>query len=121
MKTDSLRPCPATPNCVCSVYPDDASHFIQPLPFIPGVPVDQQLTELKQRCEKHFRVEVIQQEATYLHLVFVSLIFRFRDDVEFVLNETQEQIHVRSASRVGHSDLGANQRRVEKIRALLQP
>jgi len=46
-------------------------------------------------------------------------VFRFVDDVEFHVDETAKLIHVRSASRVGHSDLGVNRRRVEAIRAHL--
>jgi uncharacterized protein (DUF1499 family) len=41
---------------------------------------------------------------------------RFVDDVEFLLDEGKSVIHVRSASRVGHSDLGVNRKRIEAIR-----
>ncbi|MEC7418575.1 MAG: DUF1499 domain-containing protein, partial [Pseudomonadota bacterium] len=43
-------------------------------------------------------------------------LLRFVDDVEFELREEAGIIAVRSASRVGYSDLGANRRRIEKIR-----
>jgi len=42
---------------------------------------------------------------------------RYVDDVELRLDENKQLIHVRSASRVGHSDLGANRKRVARIRA----
>ena len=51
----------------------------------------------------------------FIHVEFTSNIFRFIDDVEFYLTE-QGVIHFRSASRIGHSDLGVNRRRVEMIR-----
>ena len=54
---------------------------------------------------------------SYLHATFVSRIFRFVDDLE--LRADGETIHVRSASRVGYSDLGVNRKRVEALRAKL--
>jgi uncharacterized protein (DUF1499 family) len=37
--------------------------------------------------------------------------------VEFWFDENAKVIHVRSASRIGHSDLGVNRERVDEIRA----
>jgi uncharacterized protein (DUF1499 family) len=37
--------------------------------------------------------------------------------VEFVLDEQNNVIHFRSASRVGRGDMGANRARIEAIRA----
>ena len=54
-------------------------------------------------------------------MVFISRLMRFRDDVEFLLDREARVFHVRSASRVGYSDLGANAARVERLRALLSP
>jgi len=55
------------------------------------------------------------EEDTYWHVEFRSRVFRFVDDVEFLFDPADRQIHVRSASRVGYSDLGVNRRRIEKI------
>jgi uncharacterized protein (DUF1499 family) len=44
---------------------------------------------------------------------------RFVDDVEFLFDDTNKKIHVRSASRVGYSDMGVNRKRVEELRKLL--
>ena len=52
----------------------------------------------------------------FIRAEFVSAIFRFVDDVEFYLDDRKKVIHVKSASRVGYSDLGVNRRRVENIR-----
>lgn len=57
---------------------------------------------------------------TYWHLEFRSRLFRFVDDVEFLFDLERKVIHVRSASRVGYSDLGVNRKRVERIRTLFQ-
>jgi uncharacterized protein (DUF1499 family) len=40
----------------------------------------------------------------------------FVDDAEFLLDRTRSVIQVRSASRLGYSDLGKNRSRMEDIR-----
>ena len=62
------------------------------------------------------RVHIMTNDPHYIHVECTSLIFRFVDDVEFLFDEDKKLIHVRSASRVGYSDLGANRKRVEAIR-----
>lgn len=42
---------------------------------------------------------------------------RYVDDVELRLDGNKQLIHTRSASWVGYSDLGANWKRVGRIRA----
>jgi uncharacterized protein (DUF1499 family) len=59
---------------------------------------------------------VVAATPTYLHAEARSLIFRFVDDVEFLIDPGQRRIQVRSASRIGYSDFGVNRRRVERIR-----
>ena len=111
-----LAPCPDTPNCVSSAA-TDPRHAIAPfaLDRSPGAAKE----ELKQATGKLPRAKLVSETENYLRFEFRSLIFRFVDDVEFHLDETTKTIYVRSASRVGHSDLGVNRRRVEAIRALL--
>ncbi|MDQ6965890.1 MAG: DUF1499 domain-containing protein, partial [Mariprofundaceae bacterium] len=55
----------------------------------------------------------------YLHATFTSRLFRFVDDVELHRDAASGVVHIRSASRVGHSDFGVNRKRVEVIRKLL--
>jgi uncharacterized protein (DUF1499 family) len=62
------------------------------------------------------RAEIKTDRENYVHAEFTSLIFRFVDDVEFLIDASAQVIHVRSASRTGTSDLGVNRRRVEEIR-----
>jgi uncharacterized protein (DUF1499 family) len=45
---------------------------------------------------------------------------RFVDDVEFRYDAAAEVVHVRSASRIGRSDLGANRKRIEALRERLK-
>ena len=65
------------------------------------------------------RVVIVTSEDDYLHAVFTTKLMRYRDDVEFLLRPEQREIAVRSASRVGYGDMGANRARIESIRAAL--
>ena len=62
---------------------------------------------------------IVTESPGYLYAEFTTPVFRFVDDVEFLLDAPQRVIHVRSASRLGKGDLGANRKRVEAIRAQL--
>ncbi|GDY18926.1 hypothetical protein LBMAG56_02710 [Verrucomicrobiota bacterium] len=108
-----LTPCPSSPNCVCS-QDADAAHAIAPLAFR-GTAADA-MRVLKQVLAGQPRVRVISETPNYLHAEFRTPLCRFVDDVEFLVMESEHVIHVRSASRVGYSDLGTNRRRVEALR-----
>jgi uncharacterized protein (DUF1499 family) len=108
-----LRPCPETPNCVCSTDGDSA-HHIEPLAFI-GDP-DDAMSRLKAVLAGQTRTRLVAEEPDYLHAECTSLVFRFVDDLEFYLVRLEKKIHVRSASRAGKYDFGVNRRRVEAIR-----
>ena len=62
------------------------------------------------------RAEILQQTEDYLYAEFTSQWMGFVDDVEFYLPDSPGVIHVRSASRLGESDLGVNRQRIEAIR-----
>lgn len=62
------------------------------------------------------RTEIITVRPGYLHAGSTSRIFRFVDDVEVVLDPARGELVVRSASRVGQSDMGVNEDRVEALR-----
>ena len=63
------------------------------------------------------RAEIATDKENFLHVEFTSKIFRFVDDIESYFNEPGI-IHFRSASRIGHSDIGVNRHRIEEIRHL---
>ena len=108
-----LAPCPSTPNCVSSLEPA-GSHGIEPLPL--AGPAATAVARLAQIVRSFPRAAIVRESATYLHAEFTSAFFRFVDDVEFLVDETAGVIHVRSASRLGSSDLGVNRRRIEAVR-----
>ena len=65
------------------------------------------------------RIKIIEETENYLYAECTSFLFRFTDDLEVYVDKESKLIHFRSASRVGHSDLGANRKRVEKLKELL--
>jgi len=108
-----LAPCPNSPNCVSTQNSDD-QHTIEAIVF-DGPPEDA-MRKLKAVLAVIPRMEIITETESYIHAEATSLIFRFRDDVEFFIDQQSNLIHFRSASRVGKSDLGANRKRMEEIR-----
>ncbi|MCA9040669.1 MAG: DUF1499 domain-containing protein [Planctomycetaceae bacterium] len=110
-----LRPCPDSPNCVSSQAPADDSHYITPLSYQEET-ASENRAKVKEVLAQFPRVNIIAEEENYLHVTFTSAFFRYTDDVEFLFDEASRLIEVRSASRVGYSDMGANRKRVEEIR-----
>ena len=112
-----LVPCPKTPNCVNSQAADE-KHYIQPIHFI-GTQQQAQ-DRLLQILESEQRTKILEIQDNYIRVEFTSALFRFVDDVEFYFLEQKGDetiIHVRSASRVGYSDLGVNRKRIAQIRS----
>jgi uncharacterized protein (DUF1499 family) len=116
-RSDSgLAPCPDTPNCVSSDSPDP-SHHVPPLTF--NRSQETAWAKLVSVVTGLPRTRIVVQSDTYLHAECSSAVFGFVDDLEFDLRGADGIIAVRSAARLGSSDLGVNRRRVEKIRRLL--
>ncbi|MFK7767776.1 MAG: DUF1499 domain-containing protein [Mariniblastus sp.] len=108
-----LAKCPDSPNCV-STQADDETHRMEAIPFAGNS--DELLAKIKSLIESEFgRAKLITESEGYLRYEFKSLIFRFIDDVEFLVDHEASVIHFRSASRVGHSDMGKNRKRMQKI------
>jgi uncharacterized protein (DUF1499 family) len=63
---------------------------------------------------------VITKDPNYLYAEFQTPLLKFVDDVEFLLDEGNGVIHVRSASRLGRKDFGVNRKRIEAIRQSIQ-
>lgn len=111
-----LARCPATSNCVCSDV-TDKGHRIEPL--VLTVSAEQAWSALRAALGTLPRVHIVTDSADYLHVECESTVFGFVDDLELHLRSIEGVIAVRSASRLGHFDLGANRRRVERLRAML--
>jgi uncharacterized protein (DUF1499 family) len=107
-----LRACPGTPNCVCSESADPLDR-IEPLTF-QGAP--ETAWETLRIVVTDLGGTVRSEEKDYLWTTFQVPVLGFTDDVEFRLDASNRTIHVRSASRLGYSDLGVNRGRVEQLR-----
>jgi uncharacterized protein (DUF1499 family) len=62
---------------------------------------------------------MVKSEPDYLYAQYTTPLMKYVDDVEFWLDPANNVVQVRSASRIGKSDLGANRKRVEALRAAL--
>ncbi len=77
--------------------------------------VNQTYEKLITLASKLPRTKVLEQSNNYWHGVCRSLIFRFPDDLELLKLPGKGIIQVRSSSRFGASDLGVNERRINKL------
>lgn len=111
--TGRLVPCPQTSNCVSSQSQDD-THKIAPLTYTTNA--DTAIKHLVAAVQSFPRAKIITQTENYIYAEFVIPVFGFVDDVEFWLDNDAKVIDVRSASRLGESDLGVNRRRIESLR-----
>lgn len=109
-----LASCPSSPNCVSS-QSEDPQHKIEPLTY--NTSAVAAMADLKKVIESQERTTIISESPNYIYVEFKSKLMGFVDDVEFYLDEATKVIHVRSASRLGESDLGVNRNRIETIRA----
>lgn len=116
MSARTLPPCPSSPNCV-STQATDQGHAIDPIRYRKARAEAKEA--LKQAIRSLPRVILVEEDESYLHYEFTSLLFRFVDDVEFVFDDTTKTLHFRSASRTGYGDLGVNRKRMEEIRRLV--
>lgn len=111
-----MHPCPPTPNCVSSLSPEtDVEHHITSL----QLPRPESWDQLHDAIVGLPRTHAITVRPDYRHYTFTTAWMRFTDDLELRLEPDGRTVHIRSASRVGRSDLGVNRRRVETLRHLL--
>jgi uncharacterized protein (DUF1499 family) len=62
---------------------------------------------------------IVEEDDNYIRAEAHSRLMGFVDDLEFYFPADSQTIEVRSASRLGESDLGVNRRRLEQIRLAL--
>jgi uncharacterized protein (DUF1499 family) len=105
-----LTPCPDSPNCVSS-FATDETHAIEPLAA--------SLADVERVLLEFDDTNIVSSEGDYLYAEFTTRIMGYVDDVEFLYDRNNGVTHVRSASRLGYSDLGANRNRIERIRSAL--
>ena len=116
-RTHRLSPCPRNPNCVSSVETEKI-RYVEPLHYIGST--TEAMTILGNLLESMKNVRIVTSDDQYIHAEFTTPIFKFVDDVEFLVDERSQTIQLKSASRVGSYDFGANRKRIDNIRALFE-
>lgn len=104
--------CGEKPNCVSTFDPRPKRHT-EPWSYTGSQLAAQ--GRLERAIESMPRAAVAEIRPGYIHAVFKSGLWRFADDVEFLIPDGEGVIHFRSASRVGRWDFGANRRRMKRL------
>ena len=100
-------------NCVSTI--DLTSyHKISPLPFN-GNPqsIKEEIFDALAKCGQY---EIQEENPAYIHAVFKSKWFKFKDDFQLYIDENNRLIHMKSASRLGYYDFKVNRQRVETFK-----
>jgi len=117
IKDGRLNSCPDKPNCVSSES-NDKLHHIEPFKYSTDFLTAK--NAVIETIKSQERTVIVTDSGSYIHAEFKSKILRFTDDVEFLIDDKTKIINIRSASRVGYSDMGVNRKRVEILRKIFQ-
>lgn len=117
LSDSTLKPCPSSPNCVSSDA-SDSSHHIEG--FILVESSEESWRAVTRVIETQPRTKVTLINATQLSAEVSSRVFGFVDDLDLEFRAGTGSVAVRSASRTGYWDLGANRSRVENLRTALR-
>lgn len=113
MASGRLAECPDLANCV-STEAANSEYRLDPIPFT--LSAEEAQRQLQAVIRSLPRSRIVTSKTGYIHAEFRSLILGFVDDVELAIDENKKIIDFRSASRIGHSDLGVNRKRMAQIR-----
>ncbi|TMH20867.1 MAG: DUF1499 domain-containing protein [Betaproteobacteria bacterium] len=125
VRDGKLKPPSSTENSVSSqaaLYPDHPQRIyadIAPLALKGDGPAT--LARIKAIVEGMDGAKMVKSEPGYLYAQFTTQLMKYVDDVEFWFDPAANAIQVRSASRVGRGDMGVNRKRIEAVRAALDP
>ena len=109
----TLKPCPDSPNCVSTqADPGDAKHHMDAVGYTGDVAAV--IAAIEDAVSSNGGTVVSSTDST-VEALFVTGLLKFKDDVSFEVDADAKLIHFRSASRVGHSDLGANRKRMAML------
>ena len=109
-----LKDCPSKPNCISS-QAEDEKHVLTSFRYQGEKKAA--FERLKKIILSFERMTIVAENDNYFHIECKSKIMGFVDDLEFFFPK-EKIIHIRSASRIGYSDLGVNRKRVEYLREL---
>ncbi len=123
VRDGKLKPPSKSDNSVSSqagLYPDHPQlkySEIAPLALRGDGPAT--IAKLKTVVQAMPGAKVMKSEPGYLYAQYTTKLMKYVDDVEFWHDPAAQVIQVRSASRLGKSDLGVNRKRIEAVRAAL--
>lgn len=121
VKQGRLKPPSKTPNSVSSQaslyadHPQRAYADVAPLP-LRGTP-QESMARLKAVVSAMSGCTVVRADDEYLYAQCRTPLLRFVDDLELWADPLTKVVQVRSASRLGRKDFGANRERVDRLRA----
>jgi uncharacterized protein (DUF1499 family) len=104
---------PSSPNYVSSMA-TDKDQFLTPWKFNSSLKETKE--KLHQIISKMDRSKIVQNHERFIYAVFTSKFFRFKDDLYIYFDTDKQLIHFKSQSRLGHSDLGVNKKRILSIK-----
>ena len=81
--------------------------------------IEQPFKEVKEIIENTPRSVIVELDGDYLHAEVTSKWMKYVDDLEVSFVPESRKLLVRSESRVGESDLGVNQKRVDLLKSKL--
>ena len=110
LKNNNLSVCSGRPNCVSSLN-SEPDFMVAPFKLNKAESWDQ----IKEITVKKTNWKLITSTDNYLHFECSTTFLRFIDDLQLNL-KANGIVQLRSASRIGYSDFGANRKRVEKLR-----
>lgn len=109
----SFTACAPAPHCVSSQAAPGSFQHVEPFRFSGSADAAHRALVQTLRSEPEATIKA--DDGNFLHATFKSTI-GFVDDVTFLIKPEQQIIDVKSSSRLGFSDLGVNNRRVERLR-----
>ena len=98
-----LKPCIEVAHCVKEEWQVDS--------------IDKPFEDIKTLIENTPRTEIVEIDGDYLHAEATSKWMKYVDDLEVSFLPEANILLIRSESRVGESDLGVNQKRVNLLKS----
>ena len=79
--------------------------------------IDEPFEDIKTLIENTPRTKIVEIDGDYLHAESTSKWMKYVDDLEVSFLPESNILSIRSESRVGESDLGVNQKRVDLLKS----
>ena len=79
--------------------------------------IEQPFEEIKLLIENTPRTEIVEINGDYIHAEVTSKWMKYVDDLEVSFLPESNILLIRSESRVGESDLGVNQKRIDLLKS----